>query len=337
MTHYRGDLCLISCSSAVDFAKKVLKEINKKREKRLHLLDTEEILFANTEVKTVLHESIRGKDVFIFQDVENHYNRRSVDDNLRALYTVIGTCRRCDANYITAVIPSFPYARQDKQWAREDITAARVAWELEGDLGAHHIITMDLHNTTIQGFFRYAQIENLKGSHVLIPYIRKSLQNRKDTVIIPTDLGGAKRANYYAQNLKTEVGFAYKTRDYKNTNTVRKIQIMGEIKDKVVYIVDDMIDTGGSFCKAAQVAKESGAKNVIGVSTFGFLNNDAEEKLSKCYKNKCLNKLILTDASYIPKEILKKYPWIEVISVTQYFAEIIHRINSRQSIGELLN
>ena len=175
MTYYRGNLCLISCNSGLEFANKVLDEINTKQQKSSTLLQTEETLFANTEVKTVLNESIRGKDVFIIQDIENHYEGRSVDDNLRALYTVIGACRRCDASYITAVIPSYPYGRQDKQWGREDITAARVAWELEGDLGADHILTMDLHNPAIQGFFRSAQIENLMGSTVLIPYLKDQI------------------------------------------------------------------------------------------------------------------------------------------------------------------
>ncbi|MCD4811710.1 ribose-phosphate pyrophosphokinase [bacterium] len=336
MTHYHGALCLISCSSGLHFAEKILKEVNKKRQIDIEILNTEEVVFANTELKAVINESIRGKDVFIIQDVENHHNGKSVDENLRALYTMIGACKRCDANYITAVIPSFPYARQDKQSGREDITAARIAWELEGDLGADHIITMDLHNTAIQGFFRSAQIENLRGSHVLLPFIQKEISNPKETVIIPTDLGGATAANYYAQKLHTEVAFTYKTRNYSKANSIEDIEIMGDIKDKTVYIIDDIIDSGGTFCKALEVAKENGAKKVIGITTFALFNNNAVTKLQKCYNNKILDKIICTDAALIPKELLKKHRWIEVVSIAEYFAEIIHRLNVRQSIGELL-
>jgi len=336
MNHLHGDLCLIPCNSGLDFARKILKEINKKRKKKLHLLDIDEILFANTEVKTVLNESIRGKDVFVVQDTENHSDGKSVDENLRVLYTVIGACRRCDASYITAVIPSFPYARQDKQTGREDITAARVAWELEGDLGADHIITMDLHNTAIQGFFRSAQIENLRGSQVLIPYLKDNLKDLENTVFIPTDLGGAKRANYYALNLHTGVAFTYKSRNYSKANSINGMEIMGNLKGKTVYIIDDMIDTGGTFCKAVKVAKEKGARDVIGITTFGLFNGSATKEIDKLFDKKMLTKLICTDATHLPKDFSKKHEWLEVISVAQYFGEIIHRLNNRQSIGELL-
>lgn len=336
MNHYRGNLSVISCESGTEFAKKVLKEINKKRKSKIKLLDTNEIVFANTEVKSVLNQSVRGKDVFVIQDVENHYNGKSVDQNLRALYTVLGACKRCDANYVTAVIPTFPYSRQDKQWGREDITAARVAWEMEGAMGADHIITMDLHNTAIQGFFRSSWVDDLKGSQVLIPYIKKSLRNLEDTVVIPTDLGGAKRANYYARCLGTDVAFTYKVRNYIKKNIVDDMKIMGDIKNKRILIVDDMIDTGGTFCKAVELAKNSKAKEIIGVTTFALLNGEALKKIEEMHNKGIFAQLICTDATYIPKDVLKKNKWITVISVAEYFGEIIYRLNKRQSIGELL-
>ena len=337
MNHFRGDLCVISCESGKEFALKVLKEINKKRKKKVKLLDTQEIIFANTEVKTVLNESVRGKDVFVIQDVENHYNGKCVDQNLRALYTVLGACKRCDANYVTAVIPSFPYGRQDKQWGREDISASRVAWELEGAMGADHIITMDLHNTAIQGFFRNSWVDDLKGSHVLIPYIKRYCKDFQNTVIMPTDLGGAKRSNYYATYLNADVAFTYKVRNYKKKNLVDNMKIMGNLKNKSVYIIDDMIDTGGTFCKAIELAKHSGAKEVIGVCTFALLNGSAIDRIAELQSKEMLNKLICTDATYIPDSVLKKYTWIKVVSVSKYFAEIINRLNIRHSIGSLLD
>lgn len=337
MNHFRGDLVVIACESGKEFALKVLKEINKGRKKKVKLLDTQEIVFANTEIKSVLNESVRGKDVFVIQDIENHYSGKCVDQNLRALYTVLGACKRCDANYVTAVIPSFPYARQDKQWGREDITASRVAWELEGAMGADHIITMDLHNAAIQGFFRYSWVDDLKGSHVLIPYIKKTYKEIGNSVILPTDLGGAKRANYYARCLDTDVAFTYKVRNYKKKNQVDDMKIMGNLKNKTVFIIDDMIDTGGTFCKAVELAKHNGAKKVIGVTTFGLLNGNAIDRLSELETKGYINKLICTDATYIPKDILDKKKWIKVLSVSKYFAQIIDRLNNRNSIGNLLD
>jgi ribose-phosphate pyrophosphokinase len=336
MNHFRGDLVVISCDSGKEFAEKILKEINKRSKKKIHLLDSEEITFANTEIKSVLNESVRGKDVFVIQDVENHYNGKSVDENLRALYSVLGACKRCDANYVTAVIPSFPYSRQDKQWGREDISAARVAWELEGSMGADHIITIDLHNTAIQGFFRISWVDNLKGSQVLLPYIKRLIKNPENTTILPTDLGGAKRANYYSTYLNTDVAFAYKVRNYKKKNTVSDLKIMGNVKNRTVYIVDDMIDTGGTFCKTVEIAKSNGAKEIIGVTTFGLLNGNAIETLNTLYNDGKFSKLICTDATYITKDVLQQNKWIKVLSVSSYFAEVIFRLNKRESIGELL-
>ncbi len=337
MNHFRGDLSVIACESGKEFAQKVLKEINKGRKKKVKLLDTQEIIFANTEVKTVLNESVRGKDVFVIQDVENHYGGMCVDQNLRALYTVLGACKRCDANYVTAVIPSFPYGRQDKQWGREDISASRVAWELEGAMGADHIITIDLHNSAIQGFFRNSWVDDLKGSHVLIPYIKKQYKDLNNSVVMPTDLGGAKRANYYATTLNTELAFTYKVRNYKKKNLVDDMKIMGDLKNRTVFIVDDMIDTGGTFCKAIELAKHSGAKEVVGITTFALLNGPAMERIRDLHDKGHIDKLICTDATYIPKELLDKNKWIKVISVSKHFAEIIDRLNNRHSIGSLLD
>lgn len=336
MNRFRGDLVIIACESGREFAKKVLKEINKKSKKKIPLLDTQEITFANTEIKSVLNESVRGKDVFVIQDVENHYDGKSVDQNLRALYTVLGACQRCDANYVTAVIPTFPYSRQDNQWGREDITAARIAWELEGAMGADHIITMDLHNTAIQGFFRFSGVDNLKGSEVLLPYIKRNIKDLKDVIILSTDLGGAKRANYYASSLGAELAFSYKSRNYEKSNTVEGLKIMGNLKGKIVYVVDDMIDTAGTFCKALETAKESGAKDVIGVTTFALLNGTAIDRLVEAQSKGYFSKLLCTDATYIPKEVLNMNKWIKVLSVAKYFAEIMYRLNRRESIGHLL-
>ena len=336
MTLQRAPLSVLSCNSGIPFAKQVVKQLKKKTSQDIHLIDSTQMIFANTEIKTVINESIRGRDVYIIQDVENHTEGMSVDENLRALYTTVDACRRCDAERVTAVLPSYPYARQDKQDGRDGITAARVAWELEGDLGVDHILTVDLHNSAIQGFFRKAQIDNLKGSCVLIPVLEKLIKDKEKTLVMPTDLGGAKRANYYAQRLGTDIAFSYKQRDYSKANSVDTIAIMGEIKNRDVYIVDDMICTGGTLSKAITEAKGMGAKKITAVCTLALFNGPAEERFSKLHKEGLLDCVIGTNATYHTKEFLKSNEWFKEIDISNYFAEIIKRVNGRESIGDLL-
>ena len=336
MSHQRAPLSILSCSSGLHFAKKVVKELKTKTSEDIHLINSTETIFANTEIKSVINESIRGRDVYIIQDVENHTEGMSVDENLRSLYTTIDACRRCDAERVTAVLPSYPYARQDKQDGRDGITAARVAWELEGEMGVNHILTVDLHNSAIQGFFRRAQIDNLKGSYVLIPRLKKIIKNPENSVIMPTDLGGAKRANYYAQCLGTDIAFSYKQRDYRKANSVDNVAIMGDVKDKDVYIIDDMICTGGTLAKAIVEAKKLGAKKVIAVCTLALFNGPAEERFNELYSNNDLDLVIGTNATYHKDSFLKSNKWFKEENISGYFAEAIKRINTRESIGDLL-
>ena len=336
MVSQRAPLSLLTCQSGRFFAKKIEKELIKKYTADVHLIPSSQVIFANTEIKTVIDESIRGRDVYIIQDVENHTEAMSVDENLRSIYTTIDACRRCGAERLTAILPSYPYARQDKQDGRDGITAARVAWELEGEMGVDHVITIDLHNSAIQGFFRKANIDNLRGGTVFVPYLKELIKNREETLIMPTDLGGAKRANYYAQSLGTGIAFTYKKRDYSKSNCVEEIAIMGDLKDKDVYIVDDMICTGGTLSKAILEAKRLGAKSVTAVCTLALFNGPAVERFTDFYNKNLLKSVIGTDATYHSSEFLKENIWFKEVSVAGYFAEVIYRINTRQSIGDLL-
>lgn len=330
-------LSLLACKSGFSFAKKVEKELKKLSNDKVHLIDSTEWRFANTEILSVINESIRGKDVYIIQDCENHSEGMSVDENLRALYTMIDGCRRSDAENITTILPSFPYARQDKQNGREGITAARIAYELEGDGAVNHVLTIDLHNPAEQGFFRRAKIDNLKGGHVLLPVLKRMIKDTENTVVMPTDLGGAKRANYFAQTLKTNIAFTYKVRNYSKANTVDKIDILGDIKGKDVYIVDDMICTGGTLIKSIEKAKEMGAKHITAVCTLALFNGEAEKNFRDLFKNKTVDLVIGTDATFHTEKFLKENTWFKEISVSKYFAETICRINKRSSITDLLD
>ncbi len=333
---YLTMLSLLTCSSGKSLAKEIVKELSQKTKNGIELIQSTQTVFANTEIKNVIDRSIRGRDVYIVQDVENHSEGMSVDENLRSLYTTIDACRRCDAQRITLILPSYPYARQDKQDGREGISAARVAWELEGEMGADHIVTLDLHNSAIQGFFRRAKIDNLRGGHILIPYLEKNIKDIDNTIIMPTDLGGAKRANYYAQSLHTDIAFTYKERNYHKANCVESINIMGNLNGKDVYIVDDMIDTGGTLIKAVEKANEMGARNVYAVCSLALLNGNSIENFSNLYDQGKLKCVIGTNATFHSKKFLRENKWFCELSVAGYIAEVIYHIYKGISISDLL-
>ena len=332
----RGNLSILACESGIPFAKKIVNEIIKKKGE-VKFISFNEIKFANSERKTVIKESIRGSDIYIIQDVENSVNDCSVDENLRALKTTIDAAYRSDANYITAVIPVFPYARQDKQEGREGITAAAVAREIE-DVNANHIITLDVHNEAIAGFFRKAKFENLHASKNIIDYIKKNKDDfdLKNLVVMSPDVGGARRAKHYAKMLGVNLILAYKDRNYNTPNSIESIQIVGEVKGKDILIVDDMIDTAETLINVVKKAKEKGAKKVYVACSLALFNGPAIERITKAYEKGFLTAIIGTDAVYHGDDFQEKNPWYKEVSVASYFAGVIIRLNQHKSISKLL-
>ncbi|MBA3063841.1 ribose-phosphate diphosphokinase [Candidatus Woesearchaeota archaeon] len=332
----RGKLSIIACESGRPFAKKIVNEIIKKKGD-IKFISSNEIKFADSERKTVIKESIRGADVYIIQDVRNSANEYSVDENLRALKTAIDAAWRSDVSYITAVIPVFPYARQDKQEGREGITAAAVAREIE-DVNADHVITLDVHNEAIAGFFRKAKFENLHASKNIIDYIKKNKDDfdLKNLVVMSPDVGGARRAKHYAKMLGVNLILAYKDRNYNAPNSIESIQIVGEVKGKDVLIVDDMIDTAETLINVVKKAKEKGAKKVYVACSLALFNGPAIERIKKAYEERYLIAVIGTDAVYHGEDFQEKNPWYKEVSVASYFAEVIILLNQHKSISKLL-
>jgi len=335
MPETRGKLSIIACGSGKPLAEKILKKLVEKGEyKEVRLIESKEIQFANTEIKTVIGESIRDADVYIIQDVENSVTGKTVDENLRALKTAIDAAWRSDAKYITAVLPVFPYARQDKADGREGITAAMVTREIEA-AGANHVITLDVHNTAIAGFFRRAKFDNLHASKNIIDYIRRNV-NLKNLAVMPPDLGGAKRAEHYAQKLGVNLVFVYKKRDYNQPNVIEKAEIIGDIIGKDVLIVDDMICTGGTLLATAKLAKQKGARRIYSACSLPLFNGNAVEKMNTAYEEGYLHAVIGTDAVHHGGENFQiKNPWFKEVSVASYFAKVIHKLNHRESVSEL--
>jgi ribose-phosphate pyrophosphokinase len=336
----RGKLGIIACDSGKPFAEEVVVELKKIIQKENNvavsgIIQAKETRFINGEIKTEIDESIRNQDVYIFQDVENKTAGLSINDNIMALKTSIQAAKMADAQHITAVIPAFPYARQDKIKTREAITSAMIARELE-DTGAASVITLDIHNDAIAGFFRKANLENLRASKNFLDYVQEKI-GLEDLVIVAPDAGGAARANFFAKKLGVKLALIHKERDYSKASTIASMSLIGNVKGKVAFVIDDLIDTGGTVVNAAQKLKEFGAKEIYFAASLAMLNGPAFERLDKAHKEGFITKVIGTNVIYHGEDLKKKYPWYEEVSLAKYFARVIYNINRGMSISRLLD
>ncbi|GAA9907928.1 ribose-phosphate pyrophosphokinase [Helicobacter pylori] len=273
--------------------------------------------FSDGEINIQISESVRGKDIFIVQPT-----CVPVNDNLMELLVMVDALRRSSANSITAVLPYFGYARQDRKAApRVPITAKMVA-NLMQEVGIERIITMDLHAGQIQGFFD-VPVDNLYGSIVFRDYIRsKALKN---PVIASPDVGGVTRARYFANQMGLDLIIVDKRREKANESEV--MNIIGSAKECDVILVDDMIDTAGTICKAALVLKEQGATSVMALGTHAVLSGNAIKRI----KESALDEVVVTNS--IP--LVQKCDKITTLSVASLFAEVIRRIYHNESVQSL--
>jgi ribose-phosphate pyrophosphokinase len=331
-------LGIIICESGRHFAEKVVAKINerikKENKEEVPLIKgTKEVLFANGEVKTEILESIRDKDIFIFQDVTNKTKGFSLNDNLMILKTAIDSARRSDAKSINVVIPYFPYARQDKAKTRECITAELVAREIE-NAGANRVIVLDIHNEAIAGFFRLARLENLRASKQIIEYIKENIPIENLEICSP-DAGGLERAEFYAKKLGVPANVLLKKRDYSKANTVEKVYLLGDVEGKDIFIIDDMIDTAGTIIKGAEELKKRGANKIYFGASHGLLSGPAVERLNKAFEDKIFEGIVVTNTIHQPENVLKA-PWYNEVNLEGYFAKVIYNLYKRESISKLL-
>lgn len=273
--------------------------------------------FADNEIWAKFKENVRGVDLFVLQSTY------APADNLMELLILIDAAKRASARRVTAVIPYFGYARQDrKDQPRVSITAKLVA-NLLVRAGADRIITIDLHSSQIQGFFDIP-LDHLYASPVLI----RSLEQHgfSDFVVASPDVGGVKTARAYGRRLNAELVLVDKRRPAHNEAEIHRI--IGSVEGKNVVIVDDMIDTGTTFIKCAEALKENGAKDIIGLVVHPVFSRDSRERIDK---SDAIDKLIVTDT--IPLE--KDSESIEVVSVSELLAEAIIRTHDNRSISSL--
>ena len=274
--------------------------------------------FSDGELWMKYNENIRGQDIFLVQSTNPPF------ENLMELLVMIDAARRASADRINAVIPYFGYARQDRKDEPRVAISAKLVANMLVTAGADRIITMDLHAPQIQGFFDIP-VDHLYSSRVFFKHIKKN--GIKDLVVASPDVGGIKMARAYAKRLETELVLIDKRRPKPNVAEV--MNIIGDVKDKNVLIVDDLIDTGGTFVNAVEALKGQGAREIYGICTHAILSGNAVEKINKS----SLSKLMISNT--LP--LIKKSPKIEVISVGKIFAQSIRRTNKNESISSLFD
>ncbi len=280
----------------------------------LQLSKCEVKTFSDGEIAVSVHESVRGSDVFIVQSTCD-----PVNDHLMELLILTDAMRRASANRITAVIPYFGYARQDRKAKSRDPISAKLVADLLTTAGVDRVLTMDLHAAQIQGFFDIP-VDHLLGVPLLAPYFaQKFAADHDDLVVVSPDFGSVTRARNFAQRLDTPIAIVDKRRQ--RANVCEVMNIIGDVKDKKVILVDDMIDTAGTLCNAAAaLVEKGGAKEVYACATHGVLSGPAIERI----QNSVIKEVVLLDT--VPLTDEKKIDKMVTLPVGAVFAEAIERI-----------
>ena len=305
------NVAIFAGSASTDLAAKIAEALG------LHLGDMQVEHFADGEFSVYYKDSIRGKDVFLVQSTYPS------SDNIMELLLMIDAAKRASAHYIAAVIPYFVWARQDRKDKPRVSIGAKLMADLLSTAGVTRVITMDLHADQIQGFFN-VPVDHLYASMVFIDYLRQT-SDLSRTVIATPDVGGAKRANSYAKFLGVPMVICHKSRA--KANEVAEMTIIGDVEGKDVILVDDIVDTAGTICKAADLMMANGARSVRAAASHAVLSDPATERINAS----ALKEIIFTDSIPLRKQSDK----IHIVSVANIFAEAINRVINHESISIL--
>ena len=306
---------LLSGTGNLELSKKIAQNL------KLKLVNSNIKRFADGEIYVEINENIRGNSIFVIQSISTPAN-----DNLMELLICIDALRRSSAKNITAVIPYFGYARQDRKVVPRTAISAKLVSNLITNAGAHRIVTVDLHAGQIQGFFDIP-VDNLFSTPIFSKHIKKYISN-KNIICVAPDVGGVERARSLGQKLNVGLAIIDKRRPAPGKSQV--MNIVGNVKGKNCLLVDDIIDSGGTIVNAAKALKEKGAKDVYVYVTHGFLSGNAVEQIN----NSKIKKLILTDTIDNSNKI-KKSSKIVVLSISNLMAEAIKRISNSTSVSDL--
>ncbi|CAE7734556.1 MAG: ribose-phosphate pyrophosphokinase [Gammaproteobacteria bacterium] len=279
--------------------------------------------FSDGEVSVELNENVRGKDVFVIQPTCAPTN-----DSIMELLLMADALHRASANRITAVIPYYGYARQDRRVRSARVAiSAKVVADMVSAVGVNRVLTVDLHAEQIQGFFSIP-VDNVYGSPVLTDDIER--QNYKNLLVVSPDVGGVVRARAVAKQLNVDLAIIDKRRP--TANEAQIMHIIGDVKDRCCLIVDDMVDTAGTLCKAAEALKEHGAKKVIAYATHPVLSGPAVENI----EGSALDSLVVTDTIPLSDDA-KACKRIRQLSMAKLLAESIRRVSNEESISAMFD
>jgi ribose-phosphate pyrophosphokinase len=300
---------LFSTRGSIDLAKKIADYYGEA------LGESEVLQFSDGEFQPAFKQSVRGTRVFLIGSTHQP------NDNLMELLMMCDAAKRASANKITAVIPYFGYARQDRKDAPRVPIGAKLVAKMIAAAGATRVMTMDLHADQIQGFFEIP-VDHLYASTIFIEYIQElGLDN---ITIASPDMGGAKRANNYARFLNTDIAICYKER--RKANQVHNMTLIGEVKNRNVILLDDMIDTAGTLTKAAELILSKGAKSVRAIASHAIFSSNAYERI----ENSPLTEVAVTDSIPLKNNSLSK---IKVLSCAPLFADVMQKVHNSKSIS----
>lgn len=308
-----SEMKLFSGSSNPGLAKKIVDYLD------IPLGDIELKRFSDGETSVKIKENVRGVNVFLVQSTCH-----PVNDNVMELLLMIDAARRASAKSITAVIPYFGYARQDRKVEPRVPISSKVVANIIQKTGVNRVLTMDLHADQIQGFFDIP-VDNLFGSLICVEFLKK--KNLQNLVVVSPDSGGVDRARYYAKKVEAGLAIIDKRREMANVSEV--MNVIGNVHGKNCILIDDMIDTGGSISGAAKALKENGALKVFCYAAHGIFSGKAYEKL----KDAPFEEIIFTDT--IPVNEEKRLPNMRILSVADLFGEAVKRIHYGESVSSL--
>ena len=300
---------ILSCTSSKKLAVKIAKSYGQP------LADVELQKFSDGEFGVSIKETVRGCDVFIIQSTV------PPQENLMEMLLMIDAAKRASAHKIIAVLPYYGWARQDRKDQPRVAIGAKLVANMLVSAGVNRIMTMDLHADQIQGFFEIP-VDHLYGSTLFAPYLKS--KNLNNLIIAAPDAGGSKRANAYAKYLNVDLALCYKQR--KKANQIENMTIIGDVKEKEVIIIDDMIDTAGTLTKAAQLFVDNGAKSVSACCTHAILSGPAHERI----ENSVLEELVVTDTVNINVNNSK----LKILTVADLFAEVMSQHIKFKSISK---
>ncbi|MDR3019519.1 MAG: ribose-phosphate diphosphokinase [Treponema sp.] len=306
--------------------------------------------FPNREIKAEILESIRGRDVYIFQDMENRYpvkffsgevSNLSINDHLMTTFVTVDAAMQAGAERITLVIPNYPYARQHKAKGREGLTASRIGQIFES-LGVNHVITLDIHSRDIMNAFNKMRLENLHASYQIIQTLSKmdGILN-DDFVVVSPDTGAVDRNKFYASALKKPLALLYKERDYSkltkdaSKSNISQIRLLGNVQDKTVFMADDILGTGGTLIKGMKLLKDNGARRIICAISLPLFSGKAIEHFDEAYREGLFYRIIGTNAVY-QEEVIDR-EWYVQVNVSRLFAHVISRLHQNLSVSSLLD